>query len=106
MAMLELNDRNFTDEVLKSNLPVCVDFWAPWCSPCKMIAPLIEELAQVYNGKIKFGKVNVDENPRTPSQYGIMAIPTLIFFKDGQITDQISGVLSKPELKKKIEASI
>ena len=101
--MLELNDRNFNDEVLNSDLPVLVDFWAPWCGPCKMIAPIIEELAKELNGKIKFGKINVDENPQAPSRYGIMAIPTLIFFKHGRIADQISGVLNKQQLKKRIE---
>lgn len=106
MVLLHLTNRNFKKEVLESNLPVLVDYWAPWCGPCKMVAPIIEELAKEYEGKIKIGKLNVDENQDIPTQYGIMSIPTLMFFKDGKVTDQIIGVLSKQQLKKKIEEII
>lgn len=103
MSMLTLSDQNFEEQVLRSNQPVLVDFWAPWCGPCKQIAPLVDELAQEYQNKMKIGKVNIDENPQVPSKYGIMAIPTLLFFKAGQIVDQVQGVLSKQQLKERIE---
>lgn len=106
MSLLHLTDANFKKEVLESNQPVLVDFWANWCGPCKMIIPVIEELAKEYAGKIKIGKLNVDENPKTTSQYGIMSIPTLIFFKNGKVTGQITGALGKSELKKKIEENL
>lgn len=83
-----------------------VDFWASWCSPCKMIAPLIEELAKEYDKKIKIGKINIDENPKTPTHYGVMSIPMLMFFKKGRVSEQVVGALSKAELKKKIEESL
>lgn len=106
MALLHFTDSNFKKEVLESDLPVVVDFWATWCGPCRLVTPIIEELSQEYDKKIKVGKINIDENPKTPTQYGIMSIPTLIFFKKGQITGQVVGALSKPELKKKIEELI
>ncbi|MFA5361933.1 MAG: thioredoxin [Candidatus Omnitrophota bacterium] len=106
MALVHLTDGNFKSEVLDSESPVLVDFWATWCGPCKAIAPLIEELAREYDGKIKVGKVDVDENPRTAGQYGIMSIPTLIFFKKGQISEQVVGALNKSELKKRIESHL
>ncbi len=83
-----------------------VDYWAPWCGPCKMIAPIIEELAKEYDKKIKIGKINIDENPKIPTHYGVMSIPTLMFFKKGQVVDQAAGALSKAELKKKIEEDL
>lgn len=106
MSLLHLTDANFKKEVLESTLPLLVDFWAPWCGPCKMIAPIIEELAKEYIGKIKIGKVNVDENPKITSHYGIMSIPTLIFFKNGKVMEQVVGAITKTELKQKIEANI
>ncbi len=106
MALLHLSDTNFKKEVLESNLPVLVDYWAPWCGPCKMIAPVIEELAKEYEGKFKIGKLNVDDSPKTATHYGIMSIPTLIFFKHGKVMDQAVGVLNKLELKRKIEENL
>lgn len=106
MSLLHLTDNNFKKEVLESDLPVLVDYWASWCGPCKMISPLIEDLAKEYAGKIKIGKLNVDESPKTATLYGIMSIPTLILFKDGKVVDQVVGALNKAELKKKIEENI
>lgn len=106
MALAHFTDTNFKKEVLDSELPVLVDFWAQWCSPCKMIAPIIEELAREYAGKFKVGKLDLDQNPKTASAYGIMSIPTLIFFKKGKVMDQVVGVLNKPGLKKKIEENL
>ncbi|HTZ11725.1 MAG TPA: thioredoxin [Candidatus Margulisiibacteriota bacterium] len=103
MSLLHLTDGNFKKEVLESELPVLVDFWAPWCGPCKMIAPIVEELAKEYDKKIKVGKVNVDEDSQTATAYGIMSIPTLMFFRKGKVMNQVVGALGKPELKKKIE---
>lgn len=94
-----LSDANFDREVLQSDLPVLVDFWATWCSPCKAIAPLIDAMADEYAGKIKVGKVNVDENPATPGKYGVRGIPTLILFKGGAIVDQIVGAIPKSQLE-------
>jgi thioredoxin 1 len=106
MALLHLSDTNFKKEVLESSLPVLVDFWAAWCGPCKMIAPAVEELAREYHGKVKIGKLDVEESPRTATHYGVMSIPTLIFFKHGKVTDQVVGILNKHELKKKIEENL
>ncbi len=99
----QVNDTNFEAEVLKNEIPVLVDFWAPWCGPCRAIAPIIEELAQEYDGKVKIVKMNVDENPNTPSKYGIRAIPTLILFKNGEVVSQITGAVAKSNLKTMIE---
>lgn len=98
-----VTDSNFEIEVLKSDLPVLVDFWAPWCGPCRAIAPVIEELAKEYEGKVKVVKMNVDENPSTPSKYGIRAIPTLILFKNGEVVSQITGAVAKSSLKNMID---
>ena len=106
MALLHFTDSNFKKEVLESELLVLVDYWAPWCGPCKMIAPIIEELAKEYDKKIKIGKINIDENPKIPTHYGVMSIPTLMFFKKGRVSEQAVGVLGKAELKKKIEESL
>ena len=93
-----LTDENFTKEVLESELPCLVDFWAIWCGPCQMLSPVIKEIAEEYQGKLKVGKLNVDDDPRMASQYGIMSIPTLAIFKDGEIIDTILGARSKAEL--------
>ena len=103
MDPLHLSDASFKKEVLESDIPVLVDFWANWCGPCKMIAPAIEELAKEYSGKIKVGKLDVDENSKTATHYGIMSIPTLIFFNKGKVMHQLVGVVTKAELKRKIE---
>lgn len=100
---VQLNDGNFKTEVLESNLPVLVDFWAPWCGPCKMVGPVVEKIAQDYEGKLKVGKLNVDENSQTASQYGIMSIPSLLFFKDGKVIDQIVGAVPKQQFIEKID---
>jgi thioredoxin 1 len=106
VSLSHFTDANFKKEVLESDLPVLVDFWAHWCSPCKMISPLIEEMAKEYKDKMKFGKLDVEGNPKTATHYGIMSIPTLIFFKQGKVTDQVTGVINKQELKRKIEENI
>lgn len=106
MALLQLTDDNFKSEVLDSELPVLVDFWAPWCGPCKMIGPIVEEMAKEFDKKLKVGKVNVDDNSKSATQYGIMSIPTLVFFKNGKIMDQTVGALSRQDLKKKILANL
>lgn len=95
----EIDDNSFDAEVLQSEKPVLVDFWAPWCGPCRAIAPLVEELAVDYGDKIKFAKCNVDDNPITPGKYGIKSIPTLIFFKEGNVVDKVIGMVPKSKLE-------
>ncbi len=97
-------DSNFQQEVLNSELPVVVDFYADWCGPCKMIGPVIEQLAEAYAGKIKVGKVNVDENMELASKYRIMSIPAIMFFKNGEVQDQIIGALPKAQIEAKFQA--
>lgn len=104
--IIEVNDQNFNTEVLESNLPVLVDFWAPWCAPCRMVAPVVEQLAHEYSGKIKVVKLNTDENYETASTYGIMSIPTLAIFIAGEIVDGVVGAVPKQVLKDKIEKII
>jgi len=106
MNTLHFTDSNFKKEVLDSDLPVLVDFWATWCGPCKQIAPFIDELAKELTGKIKVGKIDVDNNSKVATQYGIMSIPTIIFFKKGKVMNQLVGVVSKAELKRKIEENL
>ncbi len=96
--VVAFTDTNFDREVLQSDIPVLVDFWATWCAPCKAIAPLVDAVADEYAGKIKIGKVNVDENPATPGKYGVRGIPTLILFKGGAVVDQIVGAVPKSQL--------
>ncbi|MFZ6015005.1 MAG: thioredoxin [Patescibacteria group bacterium] len=99
-------DQNFEQEVLKSSKPVLVDFWAPWCGPCQMMAPIIDELAEEYEGEVVIGKLNVDENQQSAGQYGIMSIPTMLLFQDGVVKEQFVGGMSKDDLKGKLEAAL
>ena len=103
---IQLTDANFEQEVLKSGLPVLVDFWAPWCGPCRMIAPLIEELAGEYAGKVKVCKLNTDEAQDTASKYNISAIPTILLFKGGKVAQELVGLQKKEELKQHLEEII
>lgn len=98
-----LTDSNFEDEVLNADKPVLVDFWATWCGPCRQIAPIVEELADEFEGRAKVGKVDVDENPQIAQEYGVRSIPTLLFFKDGQVQEQLVGASGKKQLKEKLE---
>ena len=98
----QVTDESFDREVLKAELPVLIDFWAPWCGPCKAIAPVVDELAKEYAGKLKVVKMNVDDNPQTPSKYGVRGIPNLILFKGGQVKDQIVGAVPKAQLVKAV----
>jgi thioredoxin 1 len=105
-SLVHVNDKNFASEVLNADLPVLVDFWATWCGPCRSISPIVEELAKEFTGKVKVTKLNVDESPATPSQYGVRGIPTLILFKSGKIVDQIVGAVPKARLKALIEKGL
>lgn len=102
-TIIEIDDNSFEKEVLNSEKPVMVDFWAPWCGPCRAIGPIVEELEKSHGDKVKFVKLNVDENPVSPSKYGIRAIPTLIFFKDGESVNQITGMVAKSKLEDTIK---
>jgi len=103
-GILEISDGSFDSEVIQSEKPVLVDFWAPWCGPCKAIGPIIEELAGEFSDKIKFAKCNVDDNPVSPGKFGIKAIPTLIFFKQGKVVEQITGMVAKSKLQQAINS--
>ena len=94
-AVQEITDKNFEVEVVNSDLPVLIDFWAPWCAPCRAIAPVVDELAKEYDGKLKVVKMNVDDNPLTPSKYGVRSIPNLLLIKNGQVKEQIIGAQPK-----------
>ncbi len=102
-VVAEFSQSNFEQEVLKSEVPVLVDLWAAWCGPCRMVGPMVEELSGQYADKIKVGKLNVDDHPQVAAQYGIMNIPTLLFFKDGKEVDRIVGVVPKEELSRRAE---
>ncbi|HFQ81691.1 MAG TPA: thioredoxin [Desulfobacterales bacterium] len=101
--LIHVTDQDFEAEVLKSDLPCLVDFWAPWCGPCKAIGPVVTELADEFSGKVRIAKMNVDESPATPGKYGIRAIPTLILFKDGEVLDQVTGAVGKAQLAAMLE---
>lgn len=100
--MITFNDQNFKEEVLDSKIPVLVDFWAPWCGPCQMVGPVMEEITKEYEGKVKVGKINVDENSQTPNQYSVMSIPTVILFKEGKEVIRKVGLESKENYVKMI----
>ena len=102
--VLDVTDQNFEEEVIKSTKPVLVDLWAPWCGPCHMVAPVVESLAEKYKDKFKFCRLNVDENQKIAAKYGIMSIPTLMFFKDSKVADTVIGAVSETTLQPKIEA--
>ncbi|MFO7847852.1 MAG: thioredoxin [Balneolaceae bacterium] len=103
---LEFTDNNFSDEVENNGQPVLVDFWAEWCGPCRMVGPVVEEIAGEYEGKAKVGKVNVDNNPEISVKYGIRSIPALLIFKNGEVVDQIVGAVPKAQIKKQLDAQL
>lgn len=105
-GILELSDSVFESEVINSDKPVLVDFWAPWCGPCKALAPVIDEISKDNEGKVKVGKVNVDENPEISMKFGIRSIPTLIVFKDGDVLEQVIGAVPKSEIQKAIDKAL
>src|SRR5262245_35063437 len=105
-SVLAVGDDSFDREVLQSATPVLIDFWAPWCAPCRAIGPVVEELAKEYAGRLKVVKMNVDENPQTPSRYGVRGIPNLILFKGGQVKEQIIGAVPKTQLVKAITSVV
>ena len=106
MSEVTLTDANFKSEVLDSKVPVLVDFWAEWCGPCRMVAPVVEKIAKDYSGRLKVGKLNVDDNSDTPQKYGIQGIPTILLFKDGQVAKQIVGFQPEEKLKSAIDSTI
>ncbi len=104
--IVEFTDDNFSDEVENNGQPVLVDFWAEWCGPCRMVGPVVDEIAGEYEGKAKVGKVNVDDNPEISVKYGIRSIPALLIFKDGEVVDQIIGAVPKAQIKKQLDAQL
>jgi thioredoxin 1 len=106
MKPITITDENFETEVLKSDLPVLIDFWAEWCGPCRIIAPIVEELSAVYEGKAKIGKLDVDNNQETAIKYGVRSIPTLLIFKDGKVKDTIIGAVPKNQIVNKLETAL
>jgi thioredoxin 1 len=106
MKPVTITDANFESEVIKSNIPVLIDFWATWCGPCKAIAPIVEDLAKEYDGKVKIGKVDVDDNQQTAIKYGIRSIPTLLIMKNGKVNDTIVGAVPKAQIVQKLNAAL
>ena len=106
MPLIEITDANFATEVEQSDIPVLIDFWAVWCGPCKMIAPIVKELVQEYDGKIKVGKLDVDNNQQTAMKFGIRSIPTLLIFKNGSVVDTLIGAVSKGQIAEKLDAQL
>ena len=104
--IIHVTDSSFEEEVLKSDMPIIVDYWAEWCGPCKMIAPILDEIADEYTGKVRIAKLNIDDNPQTPPKYGIRGIPTLMLFKDGNVEATKVGALSKSQLTAFIDSNI
>ncbi len=104
--VVEITDSNFEQEVLKSNIPVLIDFWAPWCGPCRVIAPIIDEIANEFSGKVKVGKLNVDNNPQSPANYQVRGIPNLMIFKNGELQEQIVGAVAKQEILNAIKKTL
>ncbi len=105
-AVTEFSDSNFETEVLRASQPVLVDFWAPWCGPCRMIAPVVEELASEYAGSVKVGKLNIDDSPNSAQQYGVNSIPTLMVFKKGEVVERFVGVQPKSRLQGALDAAV
>jgi thioredoxin 1 len=103
---MEVTDANFDLAVLKSDQPVMIDFWAAWCGPCKALAPIVDEVAQSYNGRVKIGKMDVDKNVATPQRYGVRGIPTLLIFKGGQVRDQIVGYVSRDVIEQALNKNL
>ena len=106
MALVSITDDNFEEEVIKSDKPVLIDFWAIWCGPCRIIAPIVEEMAKEYDGKVKIGKLDVDSNQQSSIKYGVRSIPTLLLFNNGEIKETIIGAVPKAQIVQKLEALI
>jgi thioredoxin 1 len=105
-AIVEITDANFDQLVLKSEQPVLIDFWAAWCGPCRALAPIVDEIAQSYTGRVKVGKMDVDKNAATPQRYGVRGIPTLLLFKDGQVKEQIVGYVARDVIEKALDKNV
>lgn len=105
-SLVQFTDANFEQEVLKAEKPVLVDFWAPWCGPCRAVGPVVEDLAEAYKGRVKVGKINIDDNPKTATTYGVMSIPTLILFNKGDIMDKLIGLSPKDRLEGLIKKAL